>query len=323
MPGEKRGWVQVHSETVSLDRGFSFQPPAFTRVRLRGFGAEVGEVLQGAGKNADSGRKLRIEPGQITLTPRGRVAPSLTVAPTGAPGPMSVMVESRGTWRIGSGATAENPSVGLEAFPSARLSLHSDGMDVEANRLSLAPGGDPGGEDQFNLHLSGLPGQVSAEFQSLRTGNPSLLFKLTAAQDENIVLMENLPAGAQRIEFDGPIRLEGELEGKPLRLSNADAKLHLEGAPLRIARIELNYDAKSHGWLFQTRCSGTLRSMSLAGEERLPTKLDEILASTPAQKGVYGMFAAFAILAATVFLNRALSVLAGLCLPDPGSRKGS
>lgn len=319
VPGQKRGWIQVHSESVSLDRGFSFQPPGFARVRLRGFSATIGDDLQGTGKNADNGRTFRIEPGQITLTPGGRVAPSMTVTPTGAPGPMSVTVDTRATWRIGGGGTAENPAVGLEAFPSARLNLHSDGMNVEANRLSLASGGG----DQFDLHLSGLPGQVSGEFHSVRTGNPSILFKLVAAQEESLVLLEGLPTGAQNVEFDGPIRLEGELAGKPLRLSNADAKLRLDGAPLQVARIELIYDSKSHGWLFQTRCLGTLRSILLADEERLPTKLDEILASTPAQKGVYGMLAAFAILAATVFLNRALNVLAGLCLPDPGSKKSS
>jgi hypothetical protein len=67
----------------------------------------------------------------------------------------------------------------------------------------------------------------------------------------------------------------------------------------------------------RVQANGELRSLREAGRELLPSLFEQLARGAPEQRGFLGVAAALLVLAAGIYLKRALEILAKIHLPDP------
>jgi hypothetical protein len=262
--------------------------------------------------------------------------PSLSLQVEGNPGPMTLRI-GPGVLVRGSRPTKESLSLDFQSKRAGDLGieLEMDAVKVEANRFAISELRKVAAfaeEDSFNIDASGGTGMVRCRFQSLKPppGSKSAATLDFSGGAAGISLIQpdegepGLTVNEKTIllsgKIDGEIRLENEA---PREVKGADTDLRIAARQfdIRSITVEAPEEPRQPATL-RVRGRGQATSVKRSNQEFVPTMLEEILNKPPAQKGLFGLLAGFCALAATVFANRALALLANLLLPDPKPDQG-
>ena len=97
--------------------------------------------------------------------------------------------------------------------------------------------------------------------------------------------------------------------------SGQKGSLQAEWSSLRSFSVTL--DAAEGSPVLRVQTNGEVSSLRESGRELLPSSFEQLARGAPEQQGILGVSAALLVLAAGIYLKRALEIMAKLHLPDP------
>lgn len=259
---------------------------------------------------------------------------SMVLSPQGNVGSLQITLHDGSELRGGSSNDGQPMGFLVRSHQAqdTQVEIAMDGLHLEVNRLSLreiqnAGAGDDSDTDQLNIQGSGLPEMLQCSFLRPIPPNPSTAVETTfqfGAQTQRITLLP-LRRGENRFHVaQGPVTASGWAKGtlrlgtEDLSVSGDDESIVIDPESLEIRELSLiPSDLPSKRTVIYLRASGRARQVSINGKNLVPTIIEDLMNNQSQKRGVSGLVIAACILAATVFLNRALTVLATLLMPSP------
>nr|CAA9213549.1 hypothetical protein AVDCRST_MAG63-102 [uncultured Armatimonadetes bacterium] len=320
----KEVYVELECQRLRLPIPARFVFYELKSVRLRGYEGSV-QAERVILVPTDGGQAVG-HAGQVTLAAdtSGGALPSFTITPAGEPGRLEMALGGRDELRVESGPARRSAVLVVDSRRGQGASLfwQVDGFArFEANRVRPPR---PGGADEFDVRTAGsmatlqfaaVPGADAATEVSAKLELPATL--LPVALVEPYGQTDTVAVKEQALWFADGLQGTIRLDGTDIPLKRRLAEVSIDATEFQIKELLVSRSGgPAGGYALHLTGKGRARSVKEDGRELIPTRLEEILIKPPWQKGLFGLAVVVALFAASIFLKRALEVLANLWMPD-------